>query len=505
MDPQSIYDLLRLDYVVIDEFHTIDARGMGLACALASVTTRIEGGARLTFLSATPIDVKSTLVSFGIDADMISVREERVVTGTAAETPGLRAIHGDVKLRIETGEGIISALRTHESEIRETLARVDSGRQLVIIYDSLKRLMSDKAELARFLDGLGVSPEERLSINSMDDSVEQWSDGVFTFGSLNDPMQFKVLVATSSVEIGVTFKAGMIVMEPGHDPCSFVQRIGRVARGDLSGTVIVHATPSQMERIGWLRQVSTDLASRGTILPVDEFIRTILAGTRRKFDTTGLDMDAEDVNFRKMPQTAVWCAALFWTAMEQAEWRSVIRGSFREFRPRKAARMGAMLGGLLKSPNRATQVWAKAMLEEAKILRVIMEKVVLVEPDGFSKSISWHLYASTQELADAPTFTGEKDVLFVKVARPIAEIEASLGGLRTRRREEALLPHQQFTVMIDVDRLREDWCREVSSLLKHPGLSSGDEEAIRAALKIVNLTGVVPTSKASQGVGSVVF
>lgn len=506
MDPQSIYDLLRLDHIVFDEFHTIDARGLGLACALAAVTSRIRGGARMTFLSATPIDVKSTLVAFGIDPDAITIKQEEVVTGTVSETHGMRAIHGDVRLRIENGDGILSALEAHETEIRETLSRSDSGRQLVIIYDSVKRLLADTAMLAAFLDRLGVSREERLRINSIDDSAKEGKDDRFTFGSLNDPTQFKVLVATSSVEMGVTFKAGMIVMEPGHDPCSFVQRIGRVARGDLAGAVIVSATPSQMDRLGWLRRICSDLSQNGERLPVNDFIGKVLTATRQRFDTSRIDMDAEDGNFRRMPQIAVWCAALFWTAMEKAEWRSVIRGNFREFRPRKAGRMGGMLNSMLSSPNKSAKQWAETMVEEAKTLRIIMERVCLVEPSGFSKSISWHLYASTQELIDAPSVVDEeRQVLRVNVFRPISEIEIALGGLRVQRREEAALPHRQGTIMVDGDRMAEQWTREMEKELQRPGLSQADRDAINTALKIVRLTGIVPVSESFSSVGNAIF
>lgn len=499
MDPQSVVDLLRLDHVVIDEFHTVDARGMGLACALSSITPRIAGGARLTFLSATPIDVRSTLIGFGVDPDHISVREERVVTGGPDETVGMRAIHGDVRIRLDLGEGMIAALTRHEGLIRETLARTDRGSQVVLIYDGLKRLMEDKPALAGLLDRLGVGPAERLVINSMDDSVDRAEDGRFTFGHLNDPTRFRVLIATSSVEMGVTFRAGLILMEPGHDPCSFVQRIGRVARGDLPGTVIVCFSQSQIDRLGWLRAVRTELERGPDRVPVGDFVRALLRGTRERFDLSGQDPDAEDGNFRKMPQTAMWCAALFWVAMERAEWRKVIRGSFRDFRPLKAARMGAMIAPLLRSDNRATRSWAEALIAEAKTLRVIVEKVILVEPSGFSKAIPWHLYASTPELVDAPSYLDERDALRVRVARPIAAIETELGGLRARRREEALTPHQQGTLMVDAERVREDWCRQMEAALSRPGLTEKDRDAIGTALRIVRLTGIVPTHKGLQG------
>ncbi len=505
MDPQSILDFLRLDHIVIDEFHTVDARGMGLACALAHLMSQAETPARLTFLSATPIDIRSTLISFGVDPVHISVRQEDVVTGTRDETPGLRAVHGDVALRIEEGEGILSALRVHEHEIRATLAREDAGRQVVIIYDSIKRLMADKAALAAWFDSIGVTADERLAINSMDDSVGEASDGSFTFGNRNVPTRFRVLIATSSVEMGVTFRAGLILMEPGHDACSFVQRIGRVARGDLEGQVIVHATRQQLDKSPWLRQVCLGLAQGPGRLPVDSFTNTILAGVRQRFDITGLDPDAEDGNFRKMPQTAVWCAALFWIAMEQAEWRKVIRGSFRNVRPRKAGLMGAYLGRLQSAEKRATKAWAAAMLEEAKTLRVIAEKVILVEPGGFSKSIPWHLYASTPELVDAPSHLDERDRICVRVGRPIAEIEAELGGLRAIRREECLLPHEQRTLTVEADRLQENWLRAVGDLLRRPGILAADRESIETAVKIVKLTGIVPTVAGMTGMENAIL
>src|SRR4051794_29346407 len=83
----NIADVLRgVDHIVFDEFHTIDPRGLGIAAAVAAITSRVRGGARLTFLSATPIDVRSALVDFGIDPAFIALGQETVVTGARNET-----------------------------------------------------------------------------------------------------------------------------------------------------------------------------------------------------------------------------------------------------------------------------------------------------------------------------------------------------------------------------------------------------------------------------------
>ena len=508
VNPQSVYDFLRLDHVVFDEFHTIDTRGFGLACALSAITSRIKRGARITLLSATPVNVRKTLIAFGIAPEHILVDQERVVSGTAEETKGMRAIHGDVSLKIETGTGVLDALARHEDDVRATLARDDAGKQLVIIYDSVKRLLADKAGLAAYFDRLGVSPEERLRINSIDDSVKSGMDDGFTFGSLNDPARFKVLIATSSVEMGVTFKAGMILMEPGHDPCSFVQRIGRVARGDLEGSVVVTATEAQLGRLGWLRKICLSLSSGDHKITVDHFIEQVLSSVQDKFDTSRVDFEDGTGNFRNLPQSAVWSAALFWNAMEHAEWRKAIQSNFENFRPRQADAIGGMLSYLKKSPNRSAKAWASAMIGEAKTLRVIMEKVHLVDPDGVCKSLSWHLYASTPELISAPvTYDEERRIMRVHASRPVSEIETELGGLRAQRYEKAPLPHQQFTVTVPADNLVSGWLKITDKDLRRPGLQMADRKALETARKIVRLTGIVPLDREceTQGGGNAIL
>jgi hypothetical protein len=181
--------------VVFNEFHTIEARGMGLSCAIALLVTKVRDAARVTFLSATPIDVRATLVSFGIPEEAILVAAEEVVTGAAARTPGLRALHGDVRVRIERGEGLLPALERHRALVLSTLARSDEGSQVVLVYDSVCRLLTDKAALAAWFEGIGVGAGQRLAVNSADDGIAR-EDGLFAIGREARPGEFKILVAT---------------------------------------------------------------------------------------------------------------------------------------------------------------------------------------------------------------------------------------------------------------------------------------------------------------------
>jgi hypothetical protein len=170
----------------------------------------------------------------------------------------MRALHGDITLRFEPGEDIANHLETRKADVRACLA---SGRQLVVILDSVEALLRSKDRIAAFFDRIGVPEHRRLAINSVDDGTRGDNDGLFVRDRYADPTTFDVLLATSSVEMGVTFRAGLIVMDPGHDALSFVQRIGRVARGDEEGRVLVRLSQGDWSRRPWLRSALAAFAN----------------------------------------------------------------------------------------------------------------------------------------------------------------------------------------------------------------------------------------------------
>ena len=53
--------------------------------------------------------------------------------------------------------------------------------------------------------------------------------------------------------------------------------------------------------------------------------------------------------------------------------------------------------------------------------------------------------------------------------------------------------------MVDAEKVREDWCRQMDRILSSPGLMERDRDAIETALTIVRLTGIVPIHKGLHG------
>ena len=508
-DVQGIMDLLRLDHVVFDEFHTIEARGMGLCMAVATFLAHGASEAKLTFLSATPIDLVTPLVHFGIPREKILVASETVVTGSPEETAGMRAIHGDVTVAFRQDGSMVDALEACREDIVGVLAapRDSKAGQVVLIFDSLRDLLGSRKAIAEWFDAIGVGPEDRLAINSTDDSTDSAFDGLFTSGQAADPLRFRVLVATSSVEMGVTFRAGMIVMNPGHDPCSFVQRIGRVARGDTVGKVVVTSFRPNNADPAWFRMLRRHLLKGPEVLQVDSFLDVVLSSIQAKFAVVDADLEQMEGVFRRMPQSAAWAGALFWCALEavmQERGHRGMRETLRHFRPRKAAAIGAWLRELGEIDLHCARRWREAFLLEARKLRMIVPGVVLVDPMGHRRSLPWHLYAADPYLSTMPAREGDDGStggrrLEVMIDRPVAVVLQELQRVhRVRQREEVLLPHDGATPLLEVKALVDSALKIFRSAERDPALTRDRQKARQIGERLVRLTRIVPTLEGAR-------
>ena len=231
--------LRHFDHIVFDEFHTIDDRSFGLAC-LFSLLAVAERRGKVSLLSATPIDVTKVLERMGVGAGEVEQISEEVVAG---HPPGPRPIHGDVTLSLRECS-LSESIRLSIDAVRKSIA---DNRTVIVIYDSLQRLKQEEPEIRRMLIGAGLQEARILAINSIDDSTRK--PGEPRRGRrYADPRDYDVLLCTSSVEIGVTFRSNLMFMEPGFGPASFMQRVGRVSRGEDDGQVIVSLSEAQRNR-----------------------------------------------------------------------------------------------------------------------------------------------------------------------------------------------------------------------------------------------------------------
>ena len=495
--PFNIAELvLGFDHVVFDEFHSIEARGFGLCALIALACAATPGAARTTFLSATPVDVLPVLTALGLDADQVAFGAETVVTTTERDNQRLRALHGDVHVTFVEQPNIADLIEQHADLVRAFLA---DQRQFVVILDSRDELLAAKERLAAVFNRLGVPPEKRLAINSIDDNtVRTQLDGMFISDRTAEPTDFPVLLATSSIEMGVTFRAGLIVMDPGHDALSFVQRLGRVARGDETGQVLVRLDAARLGQAPWLRDALLALRAEPAPrrLTIDRFLDLMLKAVRQRFAASEpLSGDVVPLAFRSMPMRAVWAAAVFWRALECVQFGSGQKEALRAIRPNKVKRIAALLNTITDPDDgqKAGQAWVKAFLAEAGTLRDIGATIVVIEPDGARRErVPLSLVESRPSLASGQVIADPKGTgLALQIDCRLEDIIRNEARIYPTLTRAGLLPNGLIR-QIRVTEAGVEMIRILQDTMRRPDTSEQMEARLRAAVDLIRCSGLVP-------------
>lgn len=384
----------QFDHIVVDEFHTIDDRSFGLACLLSLLAVAEQQG-RVSLLSATPIDVTKVLERLGVGAGEVEQISEEIVAG---HPPGHRPIHGDVTLSLRECS-LPESIRLSIDAVRESIA---GGRTVIVIYDSVQRLKQEEPAIRKTLSEIGVQDQRILTINSIDDSKRK--PGEPRRGRrYADPRKYDVLLCTSSVEIGVTFRSTVMFMEPGFDTASFVQRVGRVSRGDDNGQVIVSLSEACRNRHAWTRTIPKVIEGHEE-LDVQTFTAEVLRDVRRRLEPTRkeaeADYTADSVSFyRRASWRGVFWAALFIVAIRRTKMTVQKEANTRlqKISPNVVRFVEAKIGEMLSVdvvndnlPLRSQphKRWVNALLSSALLYRDIGATIEVEDPDGTRHSVT---------------------------------------------------------------------------------------------------------------------
>jgi CRISPR-associated helicase Cas3 len=487
----GIFDLLtNFEHIVFDEFHTISARGFGLAGLIAKLAAEADGvRAKVSFLSATPLDIKPVLRRF-------DVPEERVVELHEEVTGAGRAVHGDVRLLLQDAPKLTELIRKHIDAVRGELK---SGNQVVVIYDALRELLEELSAMRELLQEAGVAPGRALLINSISDStVGDDGTGFFKVGRMHAPEEFEVLIATASVEMGVTFRANLLFMEPGFEPMNFLQRYGRAARGDHAGQVVVRWNEEVANRRPWFRELRLWMEEYdGREVTIGDLTSLLTRSVRLRFQD-GSEDDAR--TFGRLPIRAAYAAGLYWKVLMN-HWTS--RGGrwkrLKDHQPKPAATIFGLLREVRTMERdrifgRAVKEWCDGFEAEALTLRDIGTRVRVIDGRGRQMLIDtlW-LRRYTKILDCFPAGFSDKD------GTEELRIDGDLTDWMQEKRHyvpakrTVFFPHTPFTAEIpDNSSLVDEWCR----LMRDPSASDSDAwdeypEAMAAAEKLVRLTGLV--------------
>ena len=253
---RSVLDIVQnFNHIVFDEMHTIEKRGLSLSLIISWLCVQFpQWNGKLSYLSATPVDLTKVFDSFGFKSTDITYLSENVTNIDESDSrSGRRVIHGDVKINCYEDTTLSELIIDNKDHV---LSEISAGRQVILIYDQLFNGLSKALpDLANALNILGLETSQCLLISSVDDSQKGNASYLgFVNGSDKDPKNYPILIATSSIEIGVTFNCCLMFMEPGYSSASMVQRIGRVSRGDFDGSIFISVKKECLARHLWLKR-----------------------------------------------------------------------------------------------------------------------------------------------------------------------------------------------------------------------------------------------------------
>lgn len=487
----GIFDILaNFDHIVFDEFHTIDARGFGLAAVFAKLAATGEGRAKISFLSATPIAIQPVLENLQVP-DIVTLSETTSTTG--------RAVHGDVTLSLWETDTMVALLDQHRDLIANELAQ---QRQVVVIYNKLYELQCQVPQLEALVKQIGIAPQDCLLLNSIDDTrPEVENPGQFAVGRFQAPEKFKILIATASIEVGVTFKARIVLMEPGFQPLNFLQRYGRAARGDVSGQVLVRLDEKLENNNPWLRRLKKWITEQQRV-QIEDLTELLAKGTKEAFKHVPVDKSRY---FGALPNRATFTAGLYWYLLskhpsnkghrrdrllkkknqpEQARW---IAKRLNEVR---AMQEDLLLGASAKA-------WCDGFEAQAHILRDIGQTIRIISDSGEVREVReiwlWRytnilergVWSVGEDGREEVHYLGDWQVLEEKTYVP--EII------------EAKFPHTQNVAFLEVKSdLVNSWCKALKEQFitdawhKFP-------QAGEAAIALVRRTGLIVVAETIAG------
>jgi CRISPR-associated endonuclease/helicase Cas3 len=495
----GVFDVLDdFDHIVFDEFHTIEARGFGLAALfarLASVPTEAGGNGygqvKVSLLSATPLDIKPILEKLGVPEGQIAELHESI-------TPEGRPLHGNVQLILESLPDMPAVLQQHLERVK---GEVGQSRQVVIIYNALADLKRQLPYLISLLKEAGIPADKVLVINSIDDSGENNQSGYgYHAGRKQNPDDFSVLIATASVEMGVTFRAAnVMLMEPGFAPMNFLQRYGRAARRGEDGAVIVRTDSALQDRQPWLRELCSWITAQAgqtvSILALSQVLSRSVQARFREGDET--------LYFGALPQQAIYASGLYWQALLGHKSNKAHR---REHLLQHQPASSKHLYGLLKQYaaletdgyySRTAVAWRELLFAQALNLRDIGRKVKVIQGNGLEQwvPVVW-LQRETEVMS---RYTAQLDANGQEYFQLWEELDDELLPPDEKnhaiRKLSVYFPHTGRPRELDAGNgLVRDWVEHLKNM-RDPDTEMAWEDhpdAMKAAEQLVRLTGLVP-------------
>jgi hypothetical protein len=282
-----------------------------------------------------------------------------------------------------------------------------------------------------------------------------------------------------------------MLIEPGFEAMSFLQRYGRAARRGADGQVIVRVDANEVARKPWLRALTEWVSNHDGEQTTIDALTEILSGSVR----AELGADAAAGTFGRLSNRAIWCSGLYWSVLlahpSNRGHRARHLLAHQPDTARALSRLEQDVRSLAREHGLAEPVeqWIALFRAQAFDLRGIEPKVRVVTDTGESCSYPRVWLHRETTVFERGTLVGNE----LHIRGNVDDYWRDQRDASAKRSWVCHFPHTSEVVTLPYSEgLVDQWCRRVDDI-DHYGVDWGAyPAALNAARQLVRLTGLVP-------------
>ena len=206
--------LEKINYFVFDEYHLYDEEQIANILSWLHISNTLfpKGHSKFIFASATPEP--------GLQ-EYFQKKEIPFTTFLEEITEHGRKIHGRLDIQFIKGIEIDEFMVNEKSLIYDFVSK---KKKILVLFDSL-------VQLHRVIDNIK---------NTFSDLHIEVDSGYETRSAERPDLEnAQIILGTNKLEVGVNLHVDVCLMQPGRYFRNFVQRLGRIARGDKFGNIYI--------------------------------------------------------------------------------------------------------------------------------------------------------------------------------------------------------------------------------------------------------------------------
>lgn len=210
----------KFQYLIFDEYHLYDEAQIANILTIIKLIQLIFSDSKqrvkFFFVSATPEPKLKTIL------EQEGYQYQEIIEEITNQPHNARAIHGKLETTFVYESNVNQLIQAYTPQIKQ---QIEQGNKALIILDRLRDVQELTDYFNRIFPQFTVYPSTGY-VSKTENHNQKIAEA-------------NLIIATNKAEVGVNYDVTYCIMQPGKFYQNFVQRFGRVARGNKEGKIII--------------------------------------------------------------------------------------------------------------------------------------------------------------------------------------------------------------------------------------------------------------------------